>query len=97
MSAIHTGSVTARLREDGLYEYTGASHDHAVTGWPEPTPEQDVRALIPGQRGGNAYEQVVLKADDDNLANLSDLVPIPNMRPFALDYIRDNPEAEARP
>lgn len=60
MSAIHTGSVAARLRADGLYEYTGTSHDHPVTGWTETDAEQDVRALIPAQRVGDAYDTVVL-------------------------------------
>lgn len=62
MSAIHTGSIAARLRKDGLYEYTGTSHDHAVAGWPEPTP--DTRVRIPAQRAGSAYEQKVLNAKE---------------------------------
>lgn len=57
MSAIHTGSVAARLRKDGLLEYTGTSHDHAVTGWPEPTTPQ---IFIPKQRAGGTYGSVVL-------------------------------------
>ena len=97
MSAIHIGSVAARLRKDGLYEYTGTSEDHAVTGWPETGADQDMRALIPAQRAGSAYEQVLLDPAD-GLADLSDLVPIPSMRPFALDWLRDNPdETETQP
>lgn len=65
MSAIHTGSITARLTADGLWQYAGTSHDHAVTGWDVPGAEQDVRALIPAQRAGNAYETAVLQTKGD--------------------------------
>lgn len=79
MSAIHTGSIAARLTTDGLWQYTGTSHDHAVTGWDKPA--QDQRVRIPAQRAGSAYEQVVLNPDDD-LADLSDLVQIPTLTAF---------------
>lgn len=91
MSAIHTGSIAARLRADGLYEYTGKNEDHPVGGWDTTGTAQNTPAPIPAQRAGSAYEQKVLAADDD-LADLSDLVPIPGMRAFALNYLRDNPE-----
>lgn len=80
MSAIHTGSIAARLTTDGLWQYTGTSHDHAVTGWDAPA--QDPQVRIPAQRAGNAYEQVVLTADGDDLADLSDLVQIPTLTSF---------------
>lgn len=79
MSAIHTGSIAARLTTDGLWQYTGTSHDHAVTGWD--APETGTPIHIPAQRAGSAYEQVVLSPDDD-LADLSGLVPIPTLTSF---------------
>lgn len=63
MSATHRGSITVRRREDGLYEYTGTSRDYAVTDWTLPETAQNVQAVIPPQRGGNAYETVVLDTD----------------------------------
>lgn len=60
MSAIHTGRVEVRT-VNGRPQFISTSHDHAVTGWPEPT--QDVRVFIPTQRAGNAYESVVLNPD----------------------------------
>lgn len=94
MSAIHTGSVAARLRADGLYEYTGKNEDHPVGGWDATGSAHSTAATIPAQRAGSAYEQKVLAADDDlaDLSDLSDLVPIPGMRAFALNYLRNNPE-----
>ena len=86
MSAIHTGSIAVRI-VNGRAHFFGESRDHAVTGWPEPGTNPPV--FIPKQRSGNAYEQVVLKPADD-LADLSDLVQIPSMRPFAFEYIRDH-------
>lgn len=52
MSAIHTGSITARLTADGLWQYAGTSHDHAVTGWD--VPKRDASVRIPAQR--DAFE-----------------------------------------
>ena len=81
MSAIHTGSVAARLTADGLWQYSGTSEDHAVTGWP--ALGQSAQVLIPKQRAGNAYETTVLKpSTDDTLSDLSDLVYIPSLRGF---------------
>lgn len=60
MSAIHTGSVTARLRADGLYEYTGTSEDRIITGWSALGTDQRVHVTIPAQRAGDAYDAVVL-------------------------------------
>lgn len=95
MSAIHADSMAARLREDGLYEYTGTSHDHPVAGWPEPA--KDVRAPIPAQRAGNAYEQVVLNPADD-LDDLSNSADIPQLGQFARDCIRKaQNKAEVQP
>lgn len=53
MSAIHT--VNGRL------QITGTSHDHAVTGWPEPATNPPV--FIPKQRPGNAYDTHLLATD----------------------------------
>lgn len=97
MSAIHTGSITARLRADGLYEYTGTSTDHPVTGWENTATAQDIRALIPTQRAGNAYEQVVLSPDDD-LADLGDFADIPQLGSFVRELRRAEQNAKgARP
>lgn len=92
MSAMHAGSIAVRLRADGLYEYVGTSEDHAVAGWETTGAVQDVRALIPAQRAGSTYEQVVLDTQTDDLADLSDLVPIPTLAAF----VKTQPEGEGQ-
>lgn len=52
---------------------------------------------IPVQRAGSAYEQQVLAAGRNDLADLSDSAEIPQLGKFVRDYIRDNPETETRP
>lgn len=63
MSAIHTGSIAARLTADGLLQFTGTSQDHAITDWTLASADQDPQGLIPAQRAGNTYEAVVLQPD----------------------------------
>ena len=81
MSAIHTGRIDVHA-VNGRLVITGTSEDHAVTGWDTDGAAQDVRALIPAQRAGSAYKQVVLDTQTDDLADLSDLVPIPTLTAF---------------
>lgn len=60
MSAIHTGRIEVRT-VNGRQQFCATAENHAVPGWPEPTP--DVPAFIPKQRAGNAHESVVLGAN----------------------------------
>lgn len=59
MSAIYTGSIAARLTTDGLWQYTGTSHDHAVTGWPE----TDTPPIYTKKQQAGAYDNFVLPAN----------------------------------
>lgn len=62
MSFIHTGSIEVRTA-NGLLQFTGTSHDYAVTGWVTTEPKQDPQLRIPAQRAGNAYDTAVLNTD----------------------------------
>lgn len=57
MSAIHTGSIAVRPRENGRLEYTGKSENRAIADWSPFEPEQDFQSAIPAQQTGNAFEK----------------------------------------
>ena len=91
MSAIHTGRIDVHT-VNGRLVVTGTSEDHAVTGWDATDTVHDVRALIPAQRAGSTYKQVVLDVETDDLADLSDLVPIPTLAAF----VKTKPKGEGQ-
>lgn len=93
MSAIHTGRIDVRA-VNGRLVVTGTSEDHPVTGWEAVGAVQDVRALIPAQRAGSTYEQQVLAAGRDDLADLRDSAEIPQLGAFVRDYIRAEQAAQ---
>lgn len=62
MSFIHTGSIEVRT-VNGRPQFTGTSHNRPITDWTLPAAEQDVRALIPAQRTGIAYDTHLLAAN----------------------------------
>ena len=58
MSAIHTGSIAIRI-VNGRAQFTGTSHDHAITNWPETgTPP-----IYTKKQQAGAYDNFVLPAN----------------------------------
>lgn len=94
MSAIHTGRIEVRT-VNGRQQFCTTAVDHAVPGWPEPTP--GVPAFIPKQRAGSDYERVVLTPVCEDLADLSDLVQIPTFGRFVRQMIAATAGEETQP